>query len=98
MIRSAITEEQLRRMAAELKGNITKLDIVKENLNEDVEKYSEGKPNKVTYDALNEIYMGLESDFVKIEDFIRECISLTEWTIRYIAENKNSMIEINEFR
>ena len=36
MIRSEITEEQLRRMAAELKGNITKLDIVKEILNEDV--------------------------------------------------------------
>lgn len=98
MIRSEITEEQLRRMAAELKGNITKLDIVKEILNEDVEKYSEGKPNKVTYDALNETYMELESAFVKIENFIYMCISLTEGTIRYIAENKNSMIEINEFR
>ena len=42
--------------------------------------------------------MELESAFVKIENFIYMCISLTEGTIRYIAENKNSMIEINEFR
>lgn len=96
MIRSAITEEQLRRMAAELKGNITKLDTVKETLNEYMEKYSEGEPNIVTYDASNE-NMGLESDFVKIEDFICMCISLTEWTIRYIAENKNNITDINNF-
>ena len=97
MIRSAITEEQLRRMAAELKGNITKLDTVKETLNEYMEKHSEGEPNKVTYDALNETYMGLESDFVKIEDFIHWCISLTEGAIRRIAENKNNITDINNF-
>lgn len=96
MIRSAITEEQLRRMAAELKGNITKLDTVKETLNEYMEKYSEGEPNIVTYDASNE-NMGLESDFVKIEDFIHWCISLTEGSIRFIAENKNNITDINNF-
>ena len=97
MIRSEITEEQLRRMAAELKENITKLDTVKETLNEYMEKYSEGEPNIVTYEALNETYMGLESDFVKIENFICRCISLTEGTIRYIAENKNNITDINNF-
>lgn len=96
MIRSAITEEQLRRMAAELKGNITKLDTVKETLNEYMEKYSEGEPNIVTYDASNE-NMGLESDFVKTEDFIHWCISLTEGSIRFIAENKNNITDINNF-
>lgn len=92
-----ITEEQLRKMVVELEGNIAKLDIVKEELNEYMKKYSEGKPNKVTYDALNEIYMGLESDFVKIEDFIHWCISLTEGAIRRIAENKNNITDINNF-
>lgn len=92
-----IAEEQLRKMVVELRGNIAKLDVVKEELNEYMKKYSEAKPNKVTCDALNETYMELESDFVKIEDFIRECISLTEGTIRRIDEYKNNITDINKF-
>lgn len=92
-----IAEEQLRKMVVELRGNIAKLDVVKEELNEYMKKYSEGEPNIVTYEALNETYMGLESAFVKIENFICMCISLTEGTIRYIAENKNNITDINNF-